>query len=205
MLIRVAVLAIALAALPVTGRAQSCAAADAAIGKSKDRPVFKKVYDKFADTTSLETTEQQYHFKTSEAYFGVSFNVKHAGVSDAPVSTEMHIRGAFWYDHGVPIHPPAIFTDSAVLTILADSAKLTLHSTSHRAPRVLSAVASVEDLYIAFTPDQLAQIVLAKDGGMRLVDQGATYDMQLKGDLKFAASTAYRLSVCAPAFASAGK
>ncbi|MBA2684145.1 MAG: hypothetical protein H0U66_06620 [Gemmatimonadaceae bacterium] len=196
---------VALLAVHSPATAQSCPVADAVLGPSKSRGDLKSTYDKFADTTTLETKMQSYNIKDSQAWIGASFVVKHVGAAPAPMTTQLHLIGAYWWDHGVPVQIPAIFSDSAAVTVLADSAKFVLRGASHTAPKTKTLVTSWEDMWIGITPEQLAELARAHAGGMRLVDKGVTYDMQLKGNLTEAAAAAYRTAVCAPSIATAAR
>lgn len=202
MLKRAIFLAVLLGAVPLAARAQSCPQADAVLGVTKSKTQLKTSYDKFADSTSLETGGQIYKFKTTEAVLKVSFVVKHAGAAPSPVRTQIHIIGGMWWDHGVPTPTPAIFDDSVSMTVLADSAKFVLHGGTHSAPKPQSLVTSWEDLWIDLPLDQLGQLARASSGGMRMVDKGVTFDMDLKGNLSVAAAAAFRTAACAPTAAS---
>jgi hypothetical protein len=184
-------------------RAQSCAAADAAIGATKKHDQLKPSYDKFSDTTSLESKSQTYAFLGQEEDLWVSFSAKHAGQADGPLTTALHLRASHNVSRGTAAQSPDQFSDSTIAIIVADSTRMTLHGGGHRVQRmefnIIGPPTVDEDVWFPISTEQLAQLARAHAGGIRV----GPFDLPMQNKIIETAALAYRTTVCAPSYSAA--
>ena len=181
--------------------AQSCPAADSAIGSAKDKAQLKASYDKFADTTTLESKAQPYAFMGANEIMRLSFVARHPGQAPAAMMAALHLKATHEiYGHAQASQMPDRFSDSSVAIVLADSARLSLPGSGHRAKRfqtnVLGPPTIDEDVYFSLPVSQLAAIARARTGGVRIGE----FDMPMEKTLAQAAAVTYRTMVCAPGY-----
>ena len=189
---------------PSIARAQSCAAADAVLGANKKHDQLKEHYDKFADTTSLESKAQVFAFLGQQEDMWLSFVVKHGGQAPGPVTTALHLKASHDVGRGQAAQSPEVFPDSTVAIVLADSARITLRGGGHRTQRlefnIIGPPSVDEELWFPISLEQLAQIAVAHSGGVRI----GAFDMPMQNKIVESASLAYRTAVCPPIFAASG-
>lgn len=173
--------------------------ADSAIGGSKDKPQLHSYYDKFTDTTTLESKEQDYG-NFSSGGMKLSVVQKFAGQKNTAGTTMLHV----FLFRMVPRATSAsqmsdVLSDSTVALVLADTLRVTLHGTGHIAkhseanPLVPAFIK--EDVWFPITLEQLASLARAKTGGIRVWQ----IDMSLKDKIVNGAADVYRSSSCSAA------
>lgn len=195
--VRAAVLVTVLTlALSAAARAQSCAAADSVLGPTKSKVQLKSSYDKFADSSSLESKSQGFVF-LYRANIKLTFVAKHAGTTDRPLITQMHLNAMRLLQGNAQVaQTPDAFPDSTQAIIVTDSGRIVLKGAGHRATRMQNNVVSgptiEEDLWFPMTAEQIAQIARTRSGGIRVGE----FDMPMQQKFAESASAVYRAAVC---------
>jgi hypothetical protein len=197
------VLAFVLVALPAD--AQSCAAADAALGPSKSKGQLKAHFDKFADSTTLESNDQGYAFMGQGEIMKVSLVAKHAGQAASAMTAALHLHGI--HDIGGRVKAgdtPDRFSDSSSAIVVADTSRFVLrgggHHTTHNELNLIGPPTVDEDVYFPISPEQLLALAHTKDGGIRIGE----FDMPMKGRISESADAVYRAVTCSLTTPAAG-
>ncbi|MBA2682977.1 MAG: hypothetical protein H0U66_00595 [Gemmatimonadaceae bacterium] len=193
-----------LALLSAASAAQSCPAADAALGAPKSKGQLKSSYDKFADTTTLQSKGQGYAFLAQEEVMDLSLVAKSKGQTPGAMTAALHLKGTHQLDGRTQAaQTPDRFSDSSVAIVLADTARMSLRATAHKAARyqfnIIGPPSIDEDVYFPITLEQLAVLAHARDGGIRIGE----FDMPMKGKLIEGADAVYRVVACAEPLATA--
>jgi hypothetical protein len=197
------VLAFVLVALPA--RAQSCAAADTALGPSKSKGQLRSRYDKFADSTTLESNDQGYAFMGQGEVMKVSLVAKHAGQAAGAMTGAMHLHGTHMVAGRMKTgETPDRFSDSSSAIVVADTSRFALraggHRTAHHELNLIGPPTVDEDVYFVISPEQLLALAHAKGGGIRIGE----FDMPMKEKISESADAVYRAVVCSSTPAAAG-
>lgn len=185
--------------LAPSARAQSCPAADAALGAPKSKGQLKSSYDKFADTTTLQSKGQGYAFLAQEEVMDLSLVAKSAGRAPGAITAALHLKGTHQLDGRTQAaQTPDRFSDSSVAIVLADTARMSLRASRHTAARyqfnIIGPPSIEEDVYFPISLEQLAVLAHTRDGGIRIGE----FDMPMKGKLVEGADAVYRAVACAP-------
>jgi hypothetical protein len=204
-LVLISTLACATGLVAPAAATQSCPAADATLGPSKSKGHLRSSYDKFTDSTSLESNDQGYAFLGQNEIIKISLVAKHAGKSAGPMSVSLHLNGTHQLNGGTKAaQTPDRFADSTSAILLADTARFALRGNAHRIARnefsIIGPPTIVEDLYFPMTTEQLAALARAQTGGIRIGE----FDLPMRGKLAEGADAVYRSLVCALASAGAG-
>jgi hypothetical protein len=186
-------------------RAQSCSAADAALGAPKSKGKLKSSYDKFTDSTYLESKSQAWEFLGQNETMQVSFIATHAGQTASPMLGAIHLKGTHQVNgHVQVVQTPDLFSDSSSAIVLADTARFSLRASGHRAKRVqtplLGPPSITEDVYFPITTEQLALLARAHAGGIRI----GAFDLSMQRLIAESADAVYRAVVCESTQASTG-
>lgn len=197
------VLAFVLVALPAG--AQSCAVADAALGPSKSKGQLKSRYDKYADSTTLESSDQGYAFMGQGEIMKVSLVAKHASQATGAMTAAMHLQGTHNIAGRVKAgETPDRFSDSSSAIVVADTSRFALRASGHRSAHnelnLIGPPTIDEDVYFPISPQQLLALAHAKGGGIRIGE----FDMPMKGKISEGADAVYRAVVCSTTPAGAG-
>jgi len=198
-------LILACVAVAPEASAQSCGAADATLGTPRSKGKLKSSYDKFADSTYLESKSQGWEFLGQNELMEISFVAVRAGQTASPMVGVMHLKGTHQVNGHVQVsQTPDLFSDSSSAIVVADTARFSLRASGHRAKRVQSALIGppsiTEDVYFPVTTDHLATIARARAGGIRI----GAFDLSMQRQIAESADAVYRAVACESAHASTG-